>query len=388
MSDRRPLLSAMDDDYASYALSQKAAFERTFPVVMEAARGFADEPVLRVLDQGAADGRNSHALMRDLIALRGGQALAYSFIDMPTNTWQVARDRLGDDPLLGEAVRVVPDPADARAVDAGSGPHLSVAGDHSAAVDEALGAGATSVVGLAGIPLHTAVGATAGTVHIALTGTTMHWVDAPPDLGSTGSVFPGYPDHRDEGERAAWRDAAARQWEQLVRLRADELVPGGWFIAALPASERPCPERASMYVEIVHDMNEVLAAWVAEGRIAQTTADAVVTPVWMRTMDEIRAPFDAHGGEVDGLVLETVELFRLDNPYHHPDPAVFARDFVKSCVAWGRPLFMGAFAREGADRAEPLLAAFVAELEARVAADPDRHRWDYLEALVVCRKRG
>ena len=388
MPDRRPLLSAMDDDYASYALSQKASFEHTFPTVMEAATGLADVPVLRVVDQGAADGRNSHALMRDLMALRAGRPLVYSFVDMPTNPWEVASRWLMDDLAIGAVVQVVPGTGDTRAVDAGSGAHLASADDHAAAVDEALAAGATMVVGMAGIPLHTALSAPAGTVHLAITGTTMHWVDAPPDLASRGSVFPGYPDHHDEAERTAWRDAAARQWEQLVRLRAAELAPGGWFIAALPASELPCPDRRGLYVEIVFDMNAVLAQWVADGHIAQATADAVVTPVWMRTIDEIRAPFDANGGAVDGLAIERVDLFRLDNPYYDPDPAVFARGFIQSCVAWGGPLFRRAFAREGEDRAEALFDEFMAQLEARVAADPDRHRWDYLEALVVCRKRG
>ncbi len=107
MADRRPLLSGMDDDYASGAPSQKASLERTFPAVMDAALGFADERVLRVVDQGAADGRNSHALMRDLIALRAGRPMAYSFVDMPTNPWAVARERLQEDPVLGAAVEVV-----------------------------------------------------------------------------------------------------------------------------------------------------------------------------------------------------------------------------------------------------------------------------------------
>ena len=387
MADRRPLLSGMDDDYGSYALSQKASFERTFPAVMEAALGFADEPVLRVVDQGASDGRNSHALMRDLIAMRAGRPLAYSFIDMPTNPWDVAHGRLNADPVIGPAAHVVPTPADTRAVDAGSGGHLASADDHAAAVDEALTSGATTVIGMAGIPLHTGLSAPAGTVHMAITGTTMHWVEAPQDLGSARSVFPGYPDHHNEIERSAWRDAAARQWDQLVRLRAAELVPGGWFIAALPASEMPCPDRTGLYAEIARDMNAVLAEWVASGHIAQATADAVVVPVWMRTVEEIRAPFDAGGGDVDGLVIERVELFHLDNPYFDPDPAVFARDFVRSCLAWGGPLFRRAFTREGEDRADQLLGEFLAEIEARVAADPGRHRWDYLEALVVCRKR-
>lgn len=66
---------------------------------------------------------------------------------------------------------------------------------------------------------------------------------------------------------------------------------------------------------------------------------------------------------------------------------MFAGDFIRSCVAWGGPLFRRAFAREGEDRADALLGEFLPELEARVAADPNRHRWDSLEALAVCRKR-
>ena len=37
----------MADDYARYALSQRAAFEATHPAVLAAAGLFADEPVLR-----------------------------------------------------------------------------------------------------------------------------------------------------------------------------------------------------------------------------------------------------------------------------------------------------------------------------------------------------
>jgi len=386
--ERRPLLTSMDDDYASYALSQRMSFEHAFAAILTAALELNDERVLRVVDQGAADGVNSHLLIRTLVAMRAGRPLVYSFVDMPTNAWAVAARKLGGHPDLGGAVVVVPHAKHPLARDVGTGPHASTAEDHAAITGEALADRATVVVGLAGIPLHVSPCAPDGTVHLAITGTTMHWVDAPPDLASTGSVFPGYADHRDEGQRAAWREHAARQWDQLMRLRARELAPGGWFIAALPASAHPHSHGSGMYAEIVHDMNEILAAWVAEGRIAQSTADAVVAPVWMRTVEEIRVPFDAGGGDVDGLVLKRVELFRLDNPYVDPDPAVFALRFVQSCLAWGGPLFLRAFAREGEDRAHLLLGEFVEELEARVAADPGRYRWDYIEALVVARKRG
>jgi hypothetical protein len=214
----------------------------------------------------------------------------------------------------------------------------------------------------------------------------MHWIADAAGLASTGSVFPGYPDHKEEGERRAWRVAAARQWERLLEMRAMELAPGGRFIAALPASPTPCPERSGLYVEIIGDMNRLLADWCRAGRIDAATVAAIVVPVWMRTLDEIRRPFEAGGGSVAGLELESAELFRLDNPYWDDDPAVFARGYVLSVTAWGGPLLLRAFAREGEDRAPALLADFLRELEERVADSPDRYRCDYIEALVICRK--
>ena len=84
----------MADDYARYALSQRAAFEATHPSALAAARLFADERVLRVVDLGAADGVNSHGLIRDLGEERAGRPLIYALVDLPTNAWGVAADQL------------------------------------------------------------------------------------------------------------------------------------------------------------------------------------------------------------------------------------------------------------------------------------------------------
>jgi hypothetical protein len=146
-------------------------------------------------------------------------------------------------------------------------------------------------------------------------------------------------------------------------VRATELAPGGRFVAALPASPTPCPERTGLYVELIGDMNRVLADWCRAGHIGAGTVAAVVVPVWMRTLDEIRAPFEA--GSVDGLELESAELFRLDNPYWDDEPTVFARGYVRSVTAWGGPLLLRAFAREGPNRAPGLVAAFLVARGAR-----------------------
>ncbi len=383
----------MADDYARHALSQRAAFEATHPDALAAARLFADKPVLRVADLGAADGVNSHGLIRDLAEERAGRSLIYALVDLPTNAWEVAADHVrhafggaANEP----AVAVIPASGDAGPgiADAGTGANYASPEAHGEACRRAVGDGPppATVISMAGIPLQEAPCLPRGSVHVAVTGTAMHWVADAAGMASSGSVFPGYPDHVDEAERRVWRVAAAQQWEQLLELRATELAPGGWFIAAVPASPAPCPDRTGLYVELIGDMNRVLADWCRAGRIDATTVAAAVVPVWMRTLDEIRDPFEENGGHVGGLELERAELFRLDNPYWHDDPAVFARDYVQSVTAWGEPLLLRAFALEGEGHAPGLLADFLAELEKRVAVAPDRYRRDYIEALVVCRK--
>ncbi len=386
MPSDRPELSSMADDYARHALSQRAAFEATHPAVMAAARLFADEPVLRVVDLGAADGVNSHGLIRALANERAGRPLIYALVDLPTNEWRVAADHLQrafGGAADGGGVVVIPAPSDAGpgVADAGTGPHFASPEAHGEACRRAVehSPPPATVISMAGIALAEAPCLPPGSVHVAVTGTAMHWVADSGGLASTGSVFPGYPDHTDEAERQAWRAAATWQWERMLELRAMELVPGGRFIAALPASP-------GLYVELIGTMNRLLADWCRTGRIGAATVAAIVVPVWMRTLDEIQAPFEAGGGAVAGLELQSAELFRLDNPYWHDDPAVFARGYVQSVSAWGRPLLLNAFAREGEDRAPALLASFLEELEERVAATPDRYRWDYIEALVSCRK--
>ena len=390
---RRPELSSMADDYARHALSQREAFEATHPVALAAARLFTDEPVLRVVDLGAADGVNSHGLIRELADERAGRPLVYALVDLPTNTWAVAADQLRrafGGAANGRGVVVIPAPgvAGPGVADAGTGAHYASPEAHGEGCRRAVEQSPppAAVISMVGIPLQQAPCLPPGSVQVAVTGTAMHWVADSGGLASTGSVFPGYPDHRDGAERRAWRVAAARQWQRLLELRALELAPGGRFIAALPASRAPGPERMGPYGQIVGDMNRVLDDWRRAGRIGAATVAAVVVPVWMRTLDEIRAPFVAGGGRVAGLELESAEFFRLDNPYWDDDPVEFARAYVRSVTAWGRPLLLRAFAREGEDRAPNLLADFLEELEERVADAPDRYRWDYIEALVTCRK--
>ena len=128
----------MADDYARHALSQRAAFEATHPAVLATARRFSEEPLLSVVDLGAADGVNSHGLIRALVDKRAGKLLIYALVDLPTNAWSVAANHLrhafGDRADRPEVV-VIPAPNEAGPAvsDVGTGAHYASPEAHSEA---------------------------------------------------------------------------------------------------------------------------------------------------------------------------------------------------------------------------------------------------------------
>ncbi|MGD9619457.1 MAG: hypothetical protein AB7G47_04110 [Mycolicibacterium sp.] len=397
MPDSRPsALSRMATDYARNARSQAAAFTRTYETALSAAQAHHDAGDLVVADLGAADGVNSHELIAALVNQRAGRGLHYALVDLPSNMWRVAGRHLVDMAARSghlEQFAVIPDARTPRewVRDGGTGEHLASPDDHRLAWREASmrRPRPATVLSLAGIPIHTGPCLPAGTVHIAVSGTAMHWISDSGDLSSTGSVFPGYPNHRDPTERLAWEAAAQRDWASILRYRAEELAPGGTFVAVLPASVGQWPEFGGVYRAIGSDIDEILGQWRDEGRIGPRAHAAVVVPVWNRTLEEIRAPFSC--GEFAGLTLEHSEIFRLDNPYWDDRPKVFAENYIRSVEAWGGPLFARAFAlNDAGDAAVGDAAGLQQELHdalaSRVALDPQRYRWDYHEALVVCRK--
>ncbi len=381
----------MASDYARNARSQAASFSRTYEAVLAAARAQHDVGDLVVADLGAADGVNSHELIHALVQQRAGRGLHYALIDLPSNLWQVTSRRLIE--MVGrvdasERFAVVPDDRTPHELvtDTGAGRHLATADDHFLAWREASARRPkpTTVLTLAGIPVQTGPCLPPGTVHIAVSGTAMHWISDSGGLRSTGSVFPGYPNHRDAAERAAWEMAAAHDWTRILRHRAEELAPGGTFVAAIPASRGRWPEFGGVYRAVSADIDAVLGQWRATGRIGPRAHAAVVVPVWNRTIEEFRAPFT--DGEFAGLTLEHAEIFGLDNPYWDDDPKVFAESYIRSVEAWGGPLFARAFAMDGASDAAELLQDLHDALVSRIALNPERYRWDYNEALIVCRK--
>ena len=228
-----------------------------------------------MVDLGAADGINSHGLIRDLTEQRGRRPLIYALVDLPTNPWRVAAEQLRQafgEAADGSGVVVIPAPGDAGpgVADAGTGAHYASPEAHGEACRRALehSPPPATVISMAGIPLQQAPCLPAGSVHVAVTGTAMHWIADSGALASTGSVFPGYPDHRDEGERASLAPGRSAPMATAARDPRHGARAGRSVHRRAPGLAGSDPDRTGLYAELIGDMNWVLADWRRAGASA------------------------------------------------------------------------------------------------------------------------
>ena len=395
MPSDRPELSSMADDYARYALSQRAAFEATHPAVLAAARLFADEPVLRVVDLGAADGVNSHGLIRDLAEERAGRPLIYALVDLPTNSWGVAADHLRH--AFGGAAwwpRGRRHPPAGRRRPGGRrcrhGSPLRLAGGPRRGLPPSGRAQAAPRHGnqhgrhpppAGALPARRAA-CTWGAAGRRCSGSPTRPAWPRPGRSSRATRT---TETRPSGEPGAWPQratvgAAARD----ARHRARAGRPARRAVG-LPR----CGPRENGALRGDRRGHEPGARGLAPRgthRRRHRGGRSSFRRLQPYPRRDPRAPSRRAAGASQASSSRAPSSSVSTIPTGQDDPAVFARGYVRSVAAWGGPLLLRAFAREGEDRAPGLLADFLGELEERVADAPDRYRWDYIEALVICRK--
>src|SRR5262249_21381129 len=118
------------------------------------------------------------------------------------------------------------------------------------------------------------------TVAIGWSGTSVLWLDGRPDVGP-GNLFSSLATGDDVGR---WAEAAARDWRTFLRHRSSELVPVRRLVM-------PSPEAPDAYPPFLTLLSEAVRDAVRTGCITAEEADAMTVPTYLRTRDEIEAPF-------------------------------------------------------------------------------------------------
>jgi SAM dependent carboxyl methyltransferase len=160
------------------------------------------------------------------------------------------------------------------------------------------------------------------------------WLAAP---GPTNGGSALYFDQLEGLARAEMAAQAHADWTSFLSLRADELAPGGRLIVNLMG----IPDGGSAAGhELWGHVRAICVELAAEGLLEPKRLDQYVIPIYERTVEEVRRPFDEEIG--DRLELRGAQVAPVENPAaaayrQNGDAAAFACDFTAFFRAFSEP---------------------------------------------------
>ena len=196
-------------------------------------------------------------------------------------------------------------------------------------------------------------------------------------------------------ERQAYDAVGRSEWDNLLALRARELVAGGRLVFLnFGIDEKGRYLGHTGGVSMFDTFSRLWKDLAAEGVISAAEFAATNFPQVYRTTEEFVAPLTDPGSAAyrAGLRLEHVESRHHVCPYarafaEHRDAAKFARDYIPTLRSWSEPTFASGLSpeRPPQERAA-ILDTFYNRYEQEVAAAPQGHGMDYVHIHLVCRR--
>jgi len=219
-----------------------------------------------------------------------------------------------------------------------------------------------------------------GLVDLGMSFAAAQWLSQPGPRGC-GSAL--YFDQLDGAARAEMAGQALHDWTRFLALRAQELAPGARLIVNMMGV--PSGGTAAGHALWRH-LRAVCSDMAAEGKLDRARVNDYVIPIYERTLDEVRRPFDDEIGQ--RLQLESLSLHAIANPaterYRDDgDPSAFAREFTGFVRAWSEPSL-----REAFSAGDAVLAELYQRLESRLRDTAADFVFEVHAICAVIRRRG
>jgi hypothetical protein len=328
-----------------------AAIEHVTPWLADAIAEMVlpeDPATLCLADFGCAEGRNSIAVMRQLVAAlraRTDRPIQTVHSDLPTNDFAHLMALLRPD---GHSVFAASDV-------------------YSAAV------GGSMYDTL--LP--------PGSVHVATTFNAIGFASERPVerlpgfIIANGSTVRG-TDVVDAADRRKFAERARADVEALMAARAAELVPGGKLLIQVFGANEIWRTSDGIFDALNDALLEVLDA----GLIDRDTYERYYHPVYMRTLDELVAPLDDPESPCAKLFeLDRAETYEAPMDFvvafrHDGDVERYARDFVGFFRVFSESSLRLSLA--GCDRLDDLVDDIYARAERLVRSYPDHYEAHYI----------
>ncbi|HMF18685.1 MAG TPA: hypothetical protein VKE98_15870 [Gemmataceae bacterium] len=221
-------------------------------------------------------------------------------------------------------------------------------------------------------------------VHFSLSFNAIVWMERLPAIAVLDFVM--YARGSAEVQRV-FRQEAARQLDQFLRRRAEELAPGGKLLVLTPGQ---APERGCW--EGIYDViNDACLDLVRAGSLSRDVYQRLVFPTYFRSAEEMAGPANppANSGHA-AFVLHRVETLDTEVPFvttlrKTNDVAGFAREYTGFMRAFSEPVLAGIIA--GPDKTSPLVDAVYRRVEERLQAEPERYLYRNIVTAALWTRR-
>ncbi|MEL6345545.1 MAG: SAM-dependent methyltransferase [Myxococcota bacterium] len=337
---------AMSRGYSLDTLGAKICLERAWDMLDRAVDEIPLGPTVRYIDFGTADGGTMvETWARVLDRLRRRDAAAFlelCCVDLPRTDFNT---------LAHNTDRVVADRPRAAA-------HLIPRSFYSAV-------------------------SAPGTMRLGFSSTAMHWLSQRPGPLTT-HTHPNATD--DDGQRAAYQAQAARDFEQILLRRAEELAIGGQMVLVNLATDAQGRFLGKNGVdENMHDvLHELWRGMWTDGLIEEAHYHAAVINNYYKSDADFTAPFLDESGAVwrAGLRLKERRTESIPCPYRarfeeDGDVQVFAEGLMRTVRSWSEHAFLTAV--QDGDAPQQRVDTFYQRYQDRIARQPHRHSMDYVE---------
>jgi SAM-dependent methyltransferase len=228
-----------------------------------------------------------------------------------------------------------------------------------------------------------------GTVHLATSFNSIHWLDRLPAVSvPVGVVYRRpHPPRAGLAVPAEVTAAFTRQAEQdLVRFlehRARELVPGGKLLLACPGDS----DQVRLADALSDLLNNACVDLVAAGRLHQEQYERLTIPCYFRTVAELLAPLEQKDSPVRGaFAVDRAEAREVPAPFvvefeRSGDVAAYAGAYTGFFRAFSEPVVRAAFDQH--DPQSRTVESLYQGIRARLLAEPQRYMFRYIQVAVL-----
>jgi cyclopropane-fatty-acyl-phospholipid synthase len=238
-----------------------------------------------------------------------------------------------------------------------------------------------------------------GTVHLAISFNSIHWLDQlpavpVPDFVACRRPHPSRPELGvlSPEATAAFRRQSEQDLVRFLECRARELVPGGKLLLAAPGDTN----QSRIADGMLDVLNDACLDLVAAGWLEREEYERLTMPCYTRTVEELLAPLVELQREDSpvrcAFTVDRAAALEVPTPFfvefrRGGDAAAYARAYTGFLRAISEPVVKAALRQPEPDGGAGTVERLYERVRARLQAEPERYLFRYILVAALLTRR-